>query len=82
MLKDNHSLATPVKLVLTLPNGTKYESTKNLMEEPRNHLIGLKVGHFLVKNLSGDIKFFLTVNGSAQKRGLVIIGALIVPNLV
>ncbi|KAK1368126.1 hypothetical protein POM88_034218 [Heracleum sosnowskyi] len=82
MLKDNHTVTTPVKLVLTLPNGTKHESTKNLMEEPRNQMIGLKLGHFLAKHMSGDIKFSIMENGSAQKRGLVIIGALIVPNLV
>ena len=82
MLKDNHTITTPLKLVLTLPDGTKHESTKNLMEEPRNHMIGLKLGHFLTQNLGGDVKFSLVENSSAQKRGLVVIGALIVPNIV
>ncbi|KAF1002597.1 hypothetical protein AG4045_015601 [Apium graveolens] len=82
MLKDDHTFTTPGKLVLTLPNGTKHERTENPMEEPKNHLIGLKVGHFLVKHLREDIRFSLTENGSSQRRGLVIISALLVPNLV
>lgn len=82
MLKDNLNISSPVNLTLALPDGTKQESKQYLMEEPRNRMIGITAGQFQAPNMCGDINFSLMeTSGSIGKKGLVVIGALIVPKL-
>lgn len=82
IINDNRNITSPVNLTLTFPDGTKHERKLNLMEEPINRMIGITVGQFQAPKMCGDIKFSLTeTSDSIWKKGLVVIGALIVPKL-
>lgn len=82
MLKDNFNIWSQVNLRLKLPDGTKYESKHNLMDEPRNRMIGISVGQFQALKMCGDVEFSLfETSDSIWKKGLVVIGALLIPKL-
>lgn len=71
----------PVTCTLVDPHGCKQVCTKNCMQMPRNQIICITVGQFCVRKSSGcgEIQFSMANTDSNWKRGIVVLGALIVP---
>ncbi|KAK9681610.1 hypothetical protein RND81_10G014700 [Saponaria officinalis] len=73
----------PIKLRLTLPNGTKQEHQECLKEKPKEEWVPIRVGEFVASSENvGDVQFSLfEYEGGNWKKGLVIKGANIEPKI-
>lgn len=81
-LLDNFNIDTPVSFSLTTPEGCKQEHTENMMEMPRNQIICITAGEFQTPQSNcgcGEVKFTMMNTDSLRKRGMVVIGAVVVP---
>ncbi|KAL9236633.1 hypothetical protein vseg_011277 [Gypsophila vaccaria] len=80
---SSYGWEVPIKLRLTLPNGTKQEHQECLKDKPKEQWIRLHVGDFVVstENL-GQVEFSLfEYEGGNWKKGLIIKGAIIEPRV-
>ncbi|OMP01887.1 Phloem protein 2-like protein [Corchorus capsularis] len=74
----------PIKLRLSLPNGTVQERQVSLVQKPRGEWIELNVGNFRTEengetSKTGEVCFDLYEHGGHWKNGLVIRGAILRP---
>lgn len=71
----------PVSFSITTPDGCKQEHKENMMTKPRNQIIGITFGEFQALESYGlaDVEFSMICTDGSWKRGMVVIGALVVP---
>ena len=83
-LLKKFNIDKPVTFSLTTPRGCKQEHTENMMEMPRNKIITITAGEFEVPWNTygcGEISFSMMNTDGFWKRGLVVIGALVLPKV-
>lgn len=82
-LLDDLNIKKPVAFRLTPPGECTQVRRRKLMEMSKNQVIGITVGDFQAREVFGssEIKFSMVQVDDCWKRGLVIIGVLVVPKL-
>ena len=81
-LNNNFNIDKPVTFSLTTPEGCKEEHKENMMQMPRNQIITINAGEFQTPRNNcgcGEVKYQMMNTDGFWKRGLVVIGVVIVP---
>ncbi|KAK1368125.1 hypothetical protein POM88_034217 [Heracleum sosnowskyi] len=81
-LLSDCNIEDPVIFSITTPDGCQHEHKENMVEMPRNQIIGITFGEFQALESYGlaEVEFSMKCTDvGSWKCGMVVIGALVVP---